>query len=170
MRCPYCGSADSKVVDSRDVEGSIRRRRECLNAGCAGRFTTYERIQEVALYIVKKDGRREEFSREKLLSGLRKACEKRPLQAGAIEAVAQDIENQLYQANAPEISSETVGELVMARLRDLDPVDAREAPASSFTGYVQTFLRAGFKTVACHVPRRPIMRHDLKGIGRRTVS
>jgi transcriptional repressor NrdR len=122
MRCPYCGSADSKVIDSRDVDGAIRRRRECLNADCAGRFTTHERIQAVALYIVKKDGRREEFSREKLLSGLRKACEKRPLRAGVVEAVAQDIENQLYQSNAPEVPSAAVGELVMERLRELDPI------------------------------------------------
>lgn len=122
MQCPYCDSPDSKVIDSRDVDGSIRRRRECLSAGCAGRFTTYERIQAVALYVLKKDGRREEFSRDKLLAGLRKACEKRPLQMGAIEAVAQDIENELYQRNAPEVPSAAVGELVMERLRDLDPI------------------------------------------------
>src|SRR5437867_6826574 len=87
MQCPFCGSHDSKVVDSRDVDEAIRRRRECLNSVCAGRFTTHERIQAVALYIAKKDGRREEFSREKLLGGLRKACEKRPLAAGALERV-----------------------------------------------------------------------------------
>ena len=86
MRCPYCGSDESKVVDSRDVDGSIRRRRECLAKECGGRFTTYERVQAVALYVVKKDGRREEFSREKLLAGLRKACEKRPLHSAQIEA------------------------------------------------------------------------------------
>jgi transcriptional repressor NrdR len=122
MQCPYCAAPDSKVIDSRDVDGSIRRRRQCLNPTCNGRFTTYERIQAVALYIVKKDGRREEFSREKLLAGLRKACEKRPLRAGALEAVAHDIENQLYQSNAPEVPSAAVGELVMERLRDLDPI------------------------------------------------
>jgi transcriptional repressor NrdR len=122
MRCPYCGSEDSKVVDSRDVDGSIRRRRECLAEACGGRFTTYERVQAVALYVVKKDDRREEFSREKLLAGLRKACEKRPLRADQIEAIAQDIENTLYQGNLPEVPSSYLGEVVMERLRDLDPI------------------------------------------------
>lgn len=122
MRCPFCGSQDSKVVDSRDVDDSIRRRRECLNPGCAGRFTTYERVQAVALYVVKKDGRREEFSREKLLAGLRKACEKRPLPAGALEALAADLESSLYQGNEPEVPSTMIGELVMERLRTLDPI------------------------------------------------
>src|SRR3546814_4272855 len=98
MRCPYFESEDSKVVGSRDVEDSIRRRRECLNPECAGRFTTYERVQAVALYVVKKDGRREEFSRQKLLSGLRRACEKRPLAAGSVEQLAAEIEAALYAA------------------------------------------------------------------------
>ncbi len=109
-------------MDSRDVDDSIRRRRECLNPACAGRFTTYERVQAVALYIVKKDGRREEFSREKLLAGLRKACEKRPLPVGAVEALAADIESALYGANSAEIPSSVAGELVMDRLRELDPI------------------------------------------------
>jgi transcriptional repressor NrdR len=122
MRCPFCGNQDSKVVDSRDVDESIRRRRECLNPACAARFTTYERIQAVALFIEKKDGRREEFSRDKLLAGLRKACEKRPLAAGALEALAADIETALYQSNAPEVPSAVIGEMVMDRLRDLDPI------------------------------------------------
>src|SRR6478672_3824295 len=122
MRCPYCGSEDSKVVDSRDVDDSVRRRRECLNAGCAGRFTTYERVHAVALYLVKKDGRREEFSREKLLAGIRKACEKRPLAREAIDGLAADVESALYATNAAEIPSSAVGELVMDRLRDLDPI------------------------------------------------
>jgi transcriptional repressor NrdR len=122
MRCPYCSWNDSKVVDSRDVDGSIRRRRECLNPDCAGRFTTYERLQAVALFVVKKDGRREEFSREKLLSGLRKACEKRPLAAGAVEALAAEIESALYAQGAAEVPSSSVGELVMRGLRDLDAI------------------------------------------------
>jgi transcriptional repressor NrdR len=122
MQCPFCGSSDSKVVDSRDVDEAIRRRRECLSPDCAGRFTTHERIQAVALYIVKKDGRREKFSREKLLAGLCKACEKRPLGAGAIEHTADEIEAALYKSNAPEVPSSTLGELVMDRLRLLDPI------------------------------------------------
>src|SRR3990172_240865 len=99
MRCPFCGSQDSKVVDSRDVDDSIRRRRECLNPGCTGRFTTHERVQAVALYIVKKDGRSEEFSREKLLGGLRKACEKRPLPAGAGGGAAPDAHSPPFPTN-----------------------------------------------------------------------
>ncbi len=122
MRCPYCGCEDSKVVDSRDVDESVRRRRECLNPGCAGRFTTYERVQAVALYLIKKDGRREEFSRDKLLAGVRKACEKRPLAREDIDALAADVESALYATNAAEIPSSAVGELVMDRLRDLDPI------------------------------------------------
>jgi transcriptional repressor NrdR len=122
MRCPYCGCQDSKVVDSRDVDDSIRRRRECLNPECTGRFTTYERIHAVALFIVKKDGRREEFSREKLLGGLRKACDKRPLAAGTLERMVQELEGELYRSGQPEIASTLVGELVMDRLRDLDPI------------------------------------------------
>lgn len=122
MRCPFCSWADSKVVDSRDVDDTVRRRRECLNPDCGARFTTYERAQTTALFIVKKDGRREEFSREKLLAGLRKACEKRPLEAGAVERVAADIESALYAANEPEVPSGDLGDLVMERLRALDPI------------------------------------------------
>ena len=122
MHCPFCHWQDSKVVDSRDVDESIRRRRECLNPDCGARFTTYERVQSVALFVVKKDGAREEFSREKLLGGLRKACEKRPLAAGAVEALAADIESALYASNAPEVPSSMIGELVMEKLRSLDPI------------------------------------------------
>jgi transcriptional repressor NrdR len=122
VRCPFCGSVDSRVVDSRDVEDGVRRRRECLNGDCGGRFTTYERVQAVALFVVKKDGRREEFSRGKLLAGLHKACEKRPLATGAIESLAAEIEAALYAAGPSEIASKAVGELVIERLRGLDPI------------------------------------------------
>lgn len=122
MRCPFCGFPDSKVVDSRDIDESIRRRRECLNPDCAGRFTTHERVQAVALYVIKKDGSREEFSREKVLSGLRTACEKRPLAPAAIEKLVDEIELALYQANEPEVSTEIIGEMVMDGLRALDPI------------------------------------------------
>ncbi len=122
MRCPFCGFHDSKVVDSRDVDETIRRRRECLNPDCAARFTTHERVQAVALYVVKKDGSREEFSREKVLAGVRTACEKRPLAPTAVEKLVDDIEQVLYQANEPEVPSSVIGELVMDRLRGLDPI------------------------------------------------
>ena len=120
MRCPYCGFADTKVTDSRDAEDGIRRRRECLS--CGQRFTTLERMAMGSLLVAKKDGRREEFSRDKLLSGLRKACEKRPLPAGTVEAVADAVESALRQRGAPEVPSEEIGELVMDHLRDLDHI------------------------------------------------
>ena len=120
MRCPYCGFADTKVTDSRDAEEGIRRRRECLN--CAQRFTTAERLVTGSLLVAKKDGRREEFSRDKLLAGLRKACEKRPLPAGAIEAVADAVEATLRARGTPEVPGVEIGELVMDHLRDLDHI------------------------------------------------
>ena len=122
MRCPFCGFNDSKVVDSRDVDESIRRRRECLNPDCAVRFTTYERVQAVALFVEKKDGTREEFSRLKLLAGVRTACEKRPLAPTAVEALVDDVEQELYKQGDPEVKTTVIGEMVMARLRNLDPI------------------------------------------------
>jgi transcriptional repressor NrdR len=122
MHCPFCRFEDSKVIDSREGDDSIRRRRECLNPDCGERFTTYERVQAVALYVAKKDGRREEFSPEKLLAGLRKACEKRPLEAGAVEAVVADISKKLYALNVSEVPASTIGEMVMERLGALDPI------------------------------------------------
>jgi transcriptional repressor NrdR len=122
MQCPFCGWEDSKVVDSRDIDDSIRRRRECLNPACALRFTTYERVQAVALYVVKKDGRREEFARGKLLGGLRRACEKRPMGTDVIEQVAAEIEATLYARGDAEVPSSEIGELVMERLRELDEI------------------------------------------------
>jgi transcriptional repressor NrdR len=120
VRCPYCGFADTKVTDSRDADEGIRRRRECLN--CGQRFTTVERLAATSLLVAKKDGRREEFSREKLLAGLRTACEKRPLRAGAVEAVADAVEASLRARGAPEVPSQDIGELVMDHLRELDHI------------------------------------------------
>lgn len=118
MRCPYCGYADSKVIDSRDVNDGIRRRRQCL--GCRSRFTTYERLQPASLFVIKKDKRREEFSRDKLLSGIRKACEKRPLPTGAIDKLVEDIEARLYDLGKSEIPSSVIGDMVMEGLKNLD--------------------------------------------------
>ena len=118
MECPYCGYSDSRVVDSREVNDGIRRRRQCL--GCQSRFTTYERLQSGGIFIIKKDRRREEFSRDKLLLGIRKACEKRPLPSGAVERLADDIEGQLYRLGKAEVPGSTVGELVMEGLKNLD--------------------------------------------------
>jgi transcriptional repressor NrdR len=120
MNCPYCNHSDSKVIDSREVDEGIRRRRQCLS--CNNRFTTYERIQPAALFIIKKDQRREEYSREKLLSGIRKACEKRPLPTGSIERVVNEIEAGLFRQGKTEIASTLVGDMVMEKLRELDNI------------------------------------------------
>ncbi len=118
MNCPYCNYHDSKVVDSRDVNDGIRRRRQCLS--CGSRFTTYERLQPVSLFVIKKDKRREEFSRDKLLLGIHKACEKRPLPTGTIDKLVDDIEAELYHLGKAEIPSAVIGEMVMERLKKLD--------------------------------------------------
>ncbi len=118
MNCPYCNYHDSKVVDSRDVSDGIRRRRECL--ACGSRYTTYERVQTVGLFVIKKDQRREEFNRDKLLGGIHKACEKRPLPTGTIDRVVQDIEAELYSLGKSEVASAVIGDMVMKRLKKLD--------------------------------------------------
>lgn len=118
MRCPYCGSPDSRVTDSRTVEDGIRRRRECSR--CDLRFTTYERVQSTNLLVAKRDGRREEFNQEKLLSGIVKACVKRPISYRDIEKVVEDIEAELQNLGHAEIKSTMLGQMVMERLRRLD--------------------------------------------------
>jgi transcriptional repressor NrdR len=120
MNCPFCGFSDSKVIDSRDVDQGIRRRRQCLS--CNSRFTTYERLQPASLFIMKKDQRREEYSREKLLSGIRKACEKRPLPTGTVEKMVDEIEAELYHLGRAEIPSSLIGDLVMEKLKGLDNI------------------------------------------------
>jgi transcriptional repressor NrdR len=118
MNCPYCGYHDSRVIDSRDTNDGIRRRRLCLS--CNARFTTYERLQPAGLYVIKKDQRREEFNKDKLLTGIRKACEKRPLPTGTIDKLADDIETELESLNKVEIPSTAIGDMVMNRLKGLD--------------------------------------------------
>ena len=120
MRCPTCEYSISKVTNSREAEGSIRRRRECRR--CGVRFTTYEKIQSSALIICKQDGRREEFNREKLVSGLRKACATRPIPSRTVEKMAEEIEGELNNIGLSEISSTNIGEIVMDRLSKLDRV------------------------------------------------
>ncbi len=118
MNCPYCGADDLKVIDSRDINDGVRRRRQCL--GCGSRFTTYERVQPVGLFVTKKDERREEFSKDKLLAGIRKACEKRPLPVGSVDKLADEVEAGLYRLGRPEVSSGIIGDMVMERLKGLD--------------------------------------------------
>jgi transcriptional repressor NrdR len=122
MKCPFCGILDNKVIDSRLSGGGevTRRRREC--EGCTRRYTTYERVEEVLPLVVKKDGRREEFDRQKLLGGLRRACEKRPVSSETLEKVADRIERELVESGEKEIPSAVVGEKVMSALKELDPV------------------------------------------------
>ena len=122
MKCPYCGSVDNKVMDSRfRKEGNvIRRRRKCN--GCKKRFTTYERIEEHVPLVVKKDGRRETFDRNKLLMGIQKACEKRPVGLERMDEVVGEIEQQLQELGEREIPAKDIGELVMKKLHDLDKV------------------------------------------------
>ena len=122
MKCPFCGHLGDKVVDSRESkEGeAIRRRRECLD--CGRRFTSYERIDEIAYMVIKKDGTRERFERQKLIAGLLKACEKRPVSVAAIEAVADRAEALLQERPDKEIGTEELGALVMDELKRLDKV------------------------------------------------
>jgi len=122
MRCNFCGHADSKVLDSRPVdEGrSIRRRRECLD--CGKRFTTYERLEEMPLVVVKKDSRRELFDPSKLLNGLIKSCDKRKIPLSVLEQVISDIEKELRNSLEQEIPSQMIGEMVMSRLKSIDEV------------------------------------------------
>lgn len=122
MKCPYCGDQDSKVIDSRHSEdgASIRRRRECL--ACQKRFTTYETVESLPIIVVKKDGSRQSFDRTKILNGMVRACEKRPVSMAEMEAAVTDIEQVMQNSLEREISSSDIGELVMERLKPLDEV------------------------------------------------
>ena len=120
MLCPLCNHDDSKVIDSRDAGDGIRRRRECL--GCDGRFTTYEQVQVRELMVVKRDGRREDLDREKLVAGITKACAKRPLPTGSIDKLVQEIEMAVVDSGRREVSSEAIGQLVMEKLKEMDRV------------------------------------------------
>ena len=122
MKCPFCGHQEDKVVDSRASQDgvSIRRRRECLQ--CGKRFTTYEHLEEQPLMVIKKDGRREPFDRHKLLAGLVKTCEKRPVSMEALEGLIDELERELSQQFEREVPSREIGERVMKRLHSLDPV------------------------------------------------
>ena len=122
MKCPFCSNADDKVVDSREGSAGdlIRRRRECLK--CGKRFTTYERIDEIPYMVIKKDGRREKFERHKILQGMLRACEKRPVPTAKLEALVDDAEKFVNEAVDRERTTAEIGELLMARLRKLDKV------------------------------------------------
>lgn len=122
MTCPFCGHREDKVIDSRESkEGeSVRRRRECL--ACERRFTTYERCDEVPYMVIKKDGRREKFDRQKVLSGLLRACEKRPISMGKLAELVDEVENSLLEGADRELATTLIGERLMERLRGLDKI------------------------------------------------
>ena len=153
MRCGKCQSPDSKVIESRDVAGgeATRRRRECLK--CGWRFTTYERVEHPSLVIVKRDGTRQLFSREKLLAGLQRACDKTPVTNMQLEAFTADIERELYGRGEAEVSSRDIGELVMAGLPQLNEV-AYVRFASVYRSFrdIASFERELSKIRADHKP------------------
>ena len=122
MKCPYCGYSESKVIDSRPTEegSSIRRRRECLS--CKKRFTTYETVESLPMVVVKKDGSRQSFDRRKVLGGMIRACEKRPVSLAELEKIADEIEQELQNGMDREVSTAQIGELVMTRLKKVDEV------------------------------------------------
>lgn len=122
MRCPFCGHLEDKVVDSRESKDgdSIRRRRECIL--CGRRFTSYERIDEIPYMVVKKDGRRETFERSKIMSGLLRACEKRPISAAQLEAIVNEVEKSVQDSPDRELSTSEIGKTIMRRLKALDKV------------------------------------------------
>ncbi|MBI2761618.1 MAG: transcriptional repressor NrdR [Chloroflexi bacterium] len=120
MQCPYCRFRDSRVTDSRTGDNDIRRRREC--EGCGQRFTTYERVEYAPVRVVKKDGRRETFDRDKLAAGVRRACDKRPLPADAVDGLVDEVERAVRELAQSEVVSGRIGELVMERLRELDQI------------------------------------------------
>lgn len=122
MKCPFCNHSETKVLDSRPTEDnvSIRRRRECLN--CQKRFTTYEKVEDIPVYVVKKDGTREPFDKRKIMTGLLKSCEKRPVSISEVEGIADDVEKQIYNTMQQEVTSNLIGELIMGKLKDIDDV------------------------------------------------
>lgn len=122
MKCPFCESIEDKVIESREVDdrSTIRRRRECLS--CRGRFTSYERIEERPLLVIKRDGRREQFSRDKIVKGIMHACEKRPVSIETIEEIMDEIEKELHREAGREVLSSKIGELVMEKLHRVDKV------------------------------------------------
>jgi len=122
MKCPFCSYEEHKVIDSRPVEesNSIRRRRECLK--CQKRFTTYERVESISLIVIKKDGTREEFNREKIMDGIVRACQKRPVSVQQMENVVNEIEHQLANSLDREVTTNLIGEMVMQKLKEIDEV------------------------------------------------
>jgi len=161
MQCPYCHEDDDRVVNSRpSTDGThVKRRRECNR--CGRRYTTYERIENSVLRVVKKDGQREDFSHQKLLAGLNKACYKRPIPADRINELAGEVERELHQKYDGEVPSRAIGEMVMARLRELDPV-AYVRFASVYREFtdVRDFVEAAGRMLPGKSAKAPTRRTD----------
>ena len=142
MKCRYCASIESKVIDSRPTEdgSAIRRRRECIN--CGKRFTTYEKIEEIPIMVVKRDGRREPFDSEKIRIGIRKACEKRPIAADVQDKLVEDVTREVFNTLASEVTTRDIGEILMRKLKDVDEV-AYVRFASGYREFkdTQTFMK-----------------------------
>ena len=141
MKCPYCGYPEGKVIDSRPTEegNSIRRRRECLK--CQRRFTTYEKLETISLAVVKQDNSRQPYDREKVIRGIIRACEKRPIPLTKMEKIADDIEGELYQSMEKEVSSTEIGEKVMNHLKEIDEVAyVRFASVHKQFSDIETFM------------------------------
>lgn len=141
MRCPYCGFEEGKVIDSRPTEegNAIRRRRECLK--CEKRFTTYEKVETISLAVIKQDNSRQQYDREKVLRGIIRACEKRPISLAQMDKIADDIESELYQSMTKEVSSTEIGERVMEHLKELDEVAyVRFASVHKHFSDIDTFM------------------------------
>ena len=143
MKCPYCSFTESKVIDSRPAEDgtSIRRRRECLK--CQKRFTTYEKLETISLVVVKQDNSRQPYDREKIVRGLIRACEKRPITYAQMEDLADRIESELYQMMSKEVTSTEIGEKVMSHLKELDEVAyVRFASVHKHFSNIESFMSA----------------------------
>ena len=161
MKCPYCSYQESKVIDSRSVSDGIRRRRQCLK--CDSRFTTYEKINTGSFLVTKKDGRREEFNHDKLISGISKACVKRPISTDIIEVLVDKIEGELHQLGKMEVPSSVIGELVMKYLKDLDriayirfaSVYRQFADVENFKEEVENLTRRRLPTSKAQLPLLP---------------
>lgn len=141
MKCPYCGFREGKVIDSRPTEdsSSIRRRRECLK--CQRRFTTYEKLETISLAVVKQDNSRQPYDRDKVLRGIMRACEKRPISLNQMEKIVDDIEGELYQSMEKEVTSTEIGEKVMGLLKELDEVAyVRFASVHKHFSDIETFM------------------------------
>ena len=165
MRCPFCGHLEDKVVDSRETrEGdAIRRRRECLS--CSRRFTSYERVEEVPVVVVKKDGRREAFEHQKLMKGLNLACQKRPVPLARLEELVKDVQARLLERPDREIRSRELGEMVMDELKGLDQVayvrfasvyrDFKDLP--DFVKALEALTKAPPAPASSHLPAEPVL-------------